>query len=116
MVSGVIIGGFGFGSFIFNFVSTAIINPDNVSPVNGIYQRHVTDNVPYALRIFAIVWLAIASTSINLLRPKESRVKNESQVNDSEILQTKKFWLLYFMNFSSVFLGYIVVSNYKVFG
>ena len=37
-------------------------------------------------------------------------------MNDSEILRNKKFWILYVMNFSSIFLGYLVVSNYKVFG
>ena len=30
MISGMIIGGAGFGPFIFSFVSTAIVNPDNV--------------------------------------------------------------------------------------
>lgn len=30
LISGLIIGGFGFGAFLFNFVSTAIVNPDNL--------------------------------------------------------------------------------------
>ena len=30
VVSGIIIGGFGFGAFIFGFISTAIANPDNL--------------------------------------------------------------------------------------
>ena len=78
MVSGVIIGGFGFGSFLFNFISTALINPDNLSPVHGIYPKEVTDNVPNALRVFAIIWASLAVTSINLLRPKKGQVKVES--------------------------------------
>lgn len=32
LVSGMIIGGYGFGSFIFNFVCKAIANPDNLKP------------------------------------------------------------------------------------
>jgi MFS family permease len=32
MISGIIIGGFGFGAFIFGFISFAIVNPDNNSP------------------------------------------------------------------------------------
>jgi MFS transporter, OFA family, oxalate/formate antiporter len=31
-VSGIIIGGFGFGTFIFALISTAIVNPNNVKP------------------------------------------------------------------------------------
>jgi hypothetical protein len=29
-VSGLIVGGFGFGAFIYGFVSTGIVNPDDV--------------------------------------------------------------------------------------
>lgn len=34
LVSGIIIGGFGLGSFIFGFVSTMLINAHNL-PING---------------------------------------------------------------------------------
>jgi MFS transporter, OFA family, oxalate/formate antiporter len=37
-------------------------------------------------------------------------------LTNAEILKSKKFWLLYFMNFCSVFFGYLVLSNFKVFG
>ena len=30
---GVVVGGFGLGALIFNYISTAILNPNNVSPV-----------------------------------------------------------------------------------
>ena len=32
LVTGVILGAFGFGAFIFNFVAQAIVNPENVQP------------------------------------------------------------------------------------
>ena len=32
VVSGVIVGGFGFGSFIFSFVSLAVVNPNGEDP------------------------------------------------------------------------------------
>jgi hypothetical protein len=32
MVSGIIIGGFGFGSFIFDIISTYIVNPKDEMP------------------------------------------------------------------------------------
>lgn len=37
-------------------------------------------------------------------------------MTNAEILKSKEFWLLYFMNFCSVFFGYLVLSNFKVFG
>ena len=35
MVSGIVIAGFSFGSFVFNLVTTAIVNPDNKEPTEG---------------------------------------------------------------------------------
>lgn len=32
LVSGIVIGGFGFGSFFFNIISTFLVNPDDVAP------------------------------------------------------------------------------------
>ena len=32
LVSGLIVGGYGFGAFIFGFISTALVNPKNLSP------------------------------------------------------------------------------------
>lgn len=116
MVSGVIIGGFGFGSFLFGFLSTALINPYNDSPIDGVYDQRVTRNVPSTMRLFAIIWASIGLISIKLLKPMEKREEVTIKLDDSEILKSKKFWLLYFMNFSSIFMGYLVVSNYKVFG
>lgn len=115
MVSGIIIGGFGFGSFLFGFISTAMINPNDRHPVDDVYDMEVAENVPTTLRLFAVIWGSLGLISVKLLKPKEKHTEVEVQVNDSEILRSKKFWLLYSMNFSSVFLGYLVVSNYKVF-
>jgi OFA family oxalate/formate antiporter-like MFS transporter len=56
LVTGIIVGGFGFGSFIFSFLSTAIINPDNLKPdllVDGMRiftQAEIVDRTPYMLR------------------------------------------------------------------
>ena len=32
MVSGIVVGGFGFGSFMFGFIAQAIVNPDDIEP------------------------------------------------------------------------------------
>ena len=44
LVSGIIIGGYGFGAFIFDNVATKVINPDNLEPdSSGYYPASVTD-------------------------------------------------------------------------
>lgn len=56
-VSGLVIGGFGFGAFIFGFISTAIANPDNLKKVKedpsctgddceSYFPEEVSDKVP----------------------------------------------------------------------
>jgi hypothetical protein len=50
MVSGVILGGFGMGAFIFGFITTALVNPDNAAPIlypNGeyYYEPDIADRV-----------------------------------------------------------------------
>jgi hypothetical protein len=54
LVSGLIIARFGFGAFIFGFITTAIVNPDNVKVIDpkskdpnaGYYPKEVADRVP----------------------------------------------------------------------
>ena len=70
-VSGIIIGGFGFGSFLFGFISTALINPNNYSTIDGYYEKDVANNVPGAIRLFAMIWASIGLISVKLLKPKE---------------------------------------------
>ncbi len=49
-----ILAGFGFGAFIFGFITTAIVNPDNVKVIDpkskdpnaGYYPKEVADRVP----------------------------------------------------------------------
>ena len=60
LVSGVVIGAFGFGSFIFNLVSTALINPNNIPDEEGLFPREVYENVPRALRIMLGCWTGLS--------------------------------------------------------
>ena len=45
LVSGIIIGGYGFGAFIFDNVATKVINPDNLelNQATGYYPEVVTE-------------------------------------------------------------------------
>ena len=50
LVNGIIVGGFGLGAFIFNFVQTTYLNPQNRSPGKDGYfsleQNDVLERVP----------------------------------------------------------------------
>ena len=93
MVSGTIIGGYGFGGFIFGYISFALVNPDNISPdyeVPGGKIFHpdlsICDRAPYMLRVNAIIWACLILISLILVRrlPEESYSKVSAN-EDSEL-------------------------------
>ena len=71
MVTGLIFGAFGFGSFIFSFIATGIINPDNVLPLtpssgsnDEFFPKDVADRFPRTLRICLIFWTILSIIAI----------------------------------------------------
>lgn len=87
LVTGLIIGGYGFGSFVFSFVSTALVNPNNLSPTvedpensTTYFAPEVADRTPYMLRVLAIIWACLAAIGVLLITRKpreEDNVRNE---------------------------------------
>lgn len=81
-MSGVIISGYGFGTLVFNQVAFALINPDNIKPTIKVtaddttymyYDHNVADNVPFALKILALIYCIVGVIGIALLNyPKRS--------------------------------------------
>ncbi|CAI2369103.1 unnamed protein product [Moneuplotes crassus] len=87
-VSGVIVGGFGFGSFIFSYVSLLIVNPEGhqaTQKVSGGMIFHPNDPVssraPLMLRVNCLCWLIILIISLILIRRK--RESQEDRVESS---------------------------------
>lgn len=77
LVSGLIIGGYGFGAFIFNFVCKAICNPDNLKPTevqeeNGVNVKYFTDvvgdKVPLMFQVLAACYCGLGIISTLLIR------------------------------------------------
>ena len=61
LVSGLTLGGYGFGSFIFSLISTELVNPQGLDPTieDGditYYGPEVADRVPYMLRTLVYIW------------------------------------------------------------
>ncbi len=65
LVSGIIIGAFGFGSFVFNILSTYLINPEDKKPLIAVahggstdyfYHKNIADKAPTAMRTLVAIW------------------------------------------------------------
>jgi len=72
-VTGVIICGFGIGSFLFGLVSTLIINPNNLKTISidmgsdQIYGKNVAGNALGALRTLALCWTVMIIIALFLI-------------------------------------------------
>ena len=85
--SGLIISGFGGGGLIFNNLSTSIINPENISISDPLYNETIKAGFPMMIRKLMVYWFAIIT--IGLLLVWKSPPKPE--VNNSETSdETKK--------------------------
>jgi len=70
----VIIGAFGFGSFIFNFVATWIVNPSNDKPgEDGYFTKEVYEKVPGMFVILGICYFVLGTAGTLLIRTPESK-------------------------------------------
>lgn len=76
LISGIIVGGYGFGAFIFGFISTAIVNSENEKPqvqkdsgtTDKLFPRDVADKVPEMFRTCLIFWSLLSLIGIVLVR------------------------------------------------
>lgn len=81
LVSGVIVGGFGFGSTAFIWLIYSIVNPNNEKPtdlIDGVkyFSKDVCDRFPESLRVLGLVQIAIGVISCFIhIRPTEEELK-----------------------------------------
>ena len=78
LVTGVTLGGYGFGSFIFAQVSTQLVNPDNLSTDPNLtdgnidfFDPVVADRVPYMIQTLVYIWICIVFISVLLISRKD---------------------------------------------
>lgn len=99
LVSGLVVGGYGFGAFIFGFVSTALANPDDVSPAvpkdgsteDKLFPRSVADKVPEMFRTCLYFWIALSVIAILLVRRNPEYVRQEeNRMRSDKIIQFKE--------------------------
>lgn len=74
LISGIIMGSYGLGSFIFNIVATKIVNPNGENadiktddPNLNLFSPAVANRVPVMLRILCMVWVGLVLLSACLI-------------------------------------------------
>lgn len=78
LVTGIILGAYGFGSFFFSLLSTALVNPGHdkatIEEADMTYfDSDVADRVPSMIRVLVYCWTVLAVISIMLItrKPRE---------------------------------------------
>jgi len=85
LITGIIEGAYGLGSFIFNLLATKIVNPDGDAadiktddPNLNIFQPEVANRVPVMLRHLCIVWYCLVLLAAFLIsKPSKQDDQNE---------------------------------------
>eukprot|EP00347_Sterkiella_histriomuscorum_P003101 403365582 len=82
MVTGIVLCGFGMGSFMFDFISVALVNPNAQDPdKQGVYSLEVANNVPYMLRMLALIWTIISTIAFFMTFKVDKKGQNIDHVN-----------------------------------
>eukprot|EP01015_Nassula_variabilis_P022184 TRINITY_DN403_c0_g1_i7.p1 TRINITY_DN403_c0_g1~~TRINITY_DN403_c0_g1_i7.p1 ORF type:complete len:499 (+),score=56.73 TRINITY_DN403_c0_g1_i7:70-1566(+) len=139
-ISGIIIAGFGLGSFIFNFVTLALVNPDDKHPNEHtkLFEEDVYSNVPKMFRVLAICYLALGGLGVFLIKyPRELHLelydehnvltkvaekKTQDQVIHNECqsfkdgVKSRPFFFLFTMALLSTYAGFMMAGCYKTYG
>jgi len=126
LVTGIVVGGFGGGSFIWNQVQTAIINPDNVATVDDYFvDEELLDRVPMVLLILAAIYFCIPTLCMLLIKVPDSL---ETQAEEKESLKSfiinvlktaltrKEFYILWACRFCMQLITQCVSGFYKAYG
>lgn len=127
LMSGIIIGSYGLGGVIFNFVSTALVNPEFES--SAIHDEHdsleypfpdyIGDNTPGMLRNLSIIWASMMLMTLLILQTEPNSNQEIERVSFSSIfkyLRTSQFITIYTMNVLTIFFGTFIVGSYHQYG
>ena len=87
MITGFIAGAYGLGAFIFSFLTSYIVNPDNLSPVvpndgtgttDKLFPLEVANRVPLMIRTCLVCWACLCLLAICLVsRKPEYQLKQQ---------------------------------------
>lgn len=127
LVTGIVVGGFGGGSFIWNQVQTAIINPDNIGVVDEYFEdEELLNRVPTVMLILAATYFSIQCLCMFLIKVPESLEQNGEEEKETfksflvNVLKTalsrKEFYILWVCRFCMQLITQCVSGFYKAYG
>jgi len=86
LATGIILAGYGFGAFIFDNVSTHVINPNGESIVDGRYPADVNERFAKMMRVLVVCWMLCVIVGITMVwagpvpRKKKSNAQSRAQI------------------------------------
>lgn len=122
-ISGLILGAFGLGGFIFNNIGTAIFNPTSLSidPSSKLFPASVTGAFASNLRILGCIYFLVMAASSPMIRPPKTSdsiaataAANAPGYSIPQALQTHNFWLMWLAIVLCAQGGLYVGAMYKV--
>jgi len=133
LAMGCVVGGFGGGALVFNYIQTAILNPENVSPdASGPDEGYFTNEdllnrVPNLLLTLAGIYLGLGMIACLLItQPPNDWLDqfsddktgklDEEYVTPLEAFTRYEFYLLWFTRLCVVMLSNVISAYYKTFG
>jgi len=130
LATGIVVGGFGGGSFIWNQVQTRLINPNNIGVVDEYFvDEEMLNRVPSLMLILAAVYFSIQVLCMFLIKVPESlEAPTEEEEEEKEtfksflvnVLKTalsrKEFYLLWACRFCMQLITQCVSGFYKAYG
>eukprot|EP01017_Pseudomicrothorax_dubius_P015905 TRINITY_DN1813_c0_g1_i6.p1 TRINITY_DN1813_c0_g1~~TRINITY_DN1813_c0_g1_i6.p1 ORF type:complete len:400 (+),score=51.43 TRINITY_DN1813_c0_g1_i6:95-1294(+) len=145
-VSGLIVAGYGFGAFIFNFVAKYVANPDGLLPdllvkepdgtSHKYFKDEVASRVPMMFRVIALCYAVLAFIGLILVKfPKDLHLElvdehevitKEGQTKAHEVahecetvsqgLKSRPLRFLLPMTITAPFWGMLIANSYKLYG
>lgn len=91
LITGIVVGSFAVGAFVFNFIATAIVNPSNIKPydqdVSGgktekFFEKSVAENVPKMFLILAAIYTVLLTISLFLIQDIDVKAVNAAAANN----------------------------------
>ena len=86
LVTGIVLCGFGLGSFVFGMISTRVLNPDSINSVNGKFPDDIVQRVPQTLRVLVSIWACFLVIGILMLFPEPPNNSLSEKIIKSQVV------------------------------
>ena len=121
-MAGLIISGFGLGSFIFNFVATFVANPQDVKAVSigdqgKYFPEDIANRVPMMFVVLGSCYLVITVIGLLLIKDRKLEEQHESEAfTVKNSLGTVQFFQIFFGTLLSGMAGLYAIASFKTIG